>query len=34
VFDTVPPGARVVAQTEMYYGAKKLLQHLEAKGPD
>ncbi len=32
VFGTVPPGGRVVAQTEMYYGAKKLLQHLEAKG--
>ena len=31
VFATVPPGARVLAQTEMYYGAKTLLQHLEAK---
>ncbi|WBQ13648.1 PLP-dependent transferase [Hyphomonadaceae bacterium BL14] len=32
VFATLKPGAHVVAQTKMYYGAKKLLQHLEAKG--
>ncbi|MEQ8405313.1 MAG: PLP-dependent aspartate aminotransferase family protein [Oceanicaulis sp.] len=32
VFDTVAPGATILAQTQMYYGAKKLLQHLEASG--
>lgn len=32
VFATLKPGAHVAAQTKMYYGAKKLLQHLEAKG--
>lgn len=32
VFDTVAPGAAILAQTQMYYGAKKLLQHLGAKG--
>ena len=29
VFDTVRPGATILAQTQMYYGAKKLLQKLE-----
>ncbi|WP_306015639.1 PLP-dependent aspartate aminotransferase family protein [Oceanicaulis sp. MMSF_3324] len=32
VLDTLEIGAHVVAQTEMYYGAKKLLHHLAAKG--
>ncbi|MFW5661711.1 MAG: PLP-dependent transferase, partial [Oceanicaulis sp.] len=32
VFETVRAGAAILAQTEMYYGAKKLLQHLEASG--
>lgn len=32
VFATLSTGAHVAAQTKMYYGAKKLLQHLEAKG--
>ncbi|KAA5804903.1 PLP-dependent transferase [Alkalicaulis satelles] len=32
VFATLPAGAHVVAQTKMYYGAKKLLQSLETKG--
>lgn len=32
VFATLPTGAHVVAQSKMYYGAKKLLQHLEIKG--
>jgi cystathionine gamma-synthase len=31
VFDTVAPGGTILAQTQMYYGAKKLLQRLEAK---
>ncbi|MGJ3232325.1 MAG: trans-sulfuration enzyme family protein [Oceanicaulis sp.] len=31
VFETVKPGATILAQTQMYYGAKKLLQHLESK---
>lgn len=31
VFDTVAPGAAILAQTQMYYGAKKLLQHLGAQ---
>lgn len=31
VFDTVPTGAHVVAQTEMYYGAKALLMRLADK---
>jgi cystathionine gamma-synthase len=29
VFDTVKPGATMLAQTQMYYGAKKLLQRLD-----
>lgn len=29
VFDTVKPGATILAQTQMYYGAKKLLQRLD-----
>lgn len=32
VLDTLEVGAHVVAQTEMYYGAKKLLHHLASKG--
>jgi len=32
VFETVKPGATILAQTQMYYGAKKLLHHLEASG--
>lgn len=32
VFETVKPGAAILAQTQMYYGAKRLLQHLEASG--
>ncbi|VXC53282.1 Cystathionine gamma-synthase [Oceanicaulis sp. 350] len=32
ILDTLQIGAHVVAQTEMYYGAKKLLHHLAAKG--
>ncbi|WP_420432284.1 trans-sulfuration enzyme family protein [Hyphobacterium sp.] len=32
VFDTVPTGGHVIAQTEMYYGAKALLNHLAGKG--
>lgn len=32
VFETVAPGATILAQTQMYYGAKKLLQHLETSG--
>ncbi|XBQ15861.1 MAG: PLP-dependent aspartate aminotransferase family protein [Oceanicaulis sp.] len=32
VFDTVKPGAVILAQTQMYYGAKKLLQHIESSG--
>ena len=32
VFDTVSPGGTVLAQTQMYYGAKKLLLDLEDKG--
>ena len=32
VLDTLEVGAHVVAQTEMYYGAKKLLYHLASKG--
>jgi cystathionine gamma-synthase len=31
VFDTVPTGGHVVAQTEMYYGAKALLNRLAGK---
>lgn len=31
VFETVKPGAAILAQTQMYYGAKKLLQHLQAQ---
>ncbi|MEE2525036.1 PLP-dependent aspartate aminotransferase family protein [Hyphobacterium sp. HN65] len=31
VFETVPTGGHVVAQTEMYYGAKALLNRLAAK---
>jgi cystathionine gamma-synthase len=31
VFATLKPGAHVVAQTKMYYGAKKLLHHLESR---
>lgn len=31
VFDTVEPGAVIVAQSQMYYGAKKLLQRLESQ---
>jgi cystathionine gamma-synthase len=30
VFDTVKPGATILAQTQMYYGAKKLLQRLDS----
>jgi cystathionine gamma-synthase len=30
VFDTVKPGATILAQTQMYYGAKKLLQKLDS----
>jgi cystathionine gamma-synthase len=32
ILDTLQIGAHVVAQTERYYGAKKLLHHLAAKG--
>ncbi|MCH8490772.1 MAG: PLP-dependent aspartate aminotransferase family protein [Oceanicaulis sp.] len=32
VFATLKPGAHVAAQTKMYYGAKKLLHHLESRG--
>lgn len=32
VFETVAPGATILAQTQMYYGAKTLLQHLETAG--
>lgn len=32
VFETVAPGAMILAQSQMYYGAKKLLQHLETQG--
>ena len=32
VFETVAPGATILAQTQMYYGAKKLLQHFESSG--
>ncbi len=31
VFDTVQPGAVILAQSQMYYGAKKLLGRLEAQ---
>lgn len=32
VFESVAPGAHVIAQTEMYYGARLLLQRLQKQG--
>jgi len=32
IIDTLTPGAHIVIQSEMYYGAKKLFQHAENKG--